>query len=268
MKIIGILTEDFSVYYDLVKLLKERNFPFISLVFDELIPSSVGAIITTARERERIDFKHVVAVEAIETKSETIDDSDGNTVSSSKITGIERAVNTALHMLRGIDEYNHLVIGIDPGKRPGIAVIADGAITNTHQASSPERVMHYVTQILSTYPSKRVTIRVGHGAPTQRNRIINMLLEIGQRIEIVDETNTSERAEDSDIRAAITIAISQGYLVTHKFEITPTDGELKNIQRMSRLESGGMVTISRELAKRVALGEISLKAAIDLHQKS
>ena len=46
MKVIGVMTEDFSVYYDLVKVLKERKIPFISLSFEDVIPANVGLILT------------------------------------------------------------------------------------------------------------------------------------------------------------------------------------------------------------------------------
>ena len=91
---------------------------------------------------------------------------------------------------------------------------------------------------------------------------INGLLELEHPIEIVNEANTSEHVENPDIHAAISIALTRGYRVSNRFEIVPTEGELKNIQRLSRLESEGKITISKELARRVALGELSLRTAI------
>jgi hypothetical protein len=43
----------------------------------------------------------------------------------------------------------------------------------------------------------------------------------------------------------------------------PTDGELREIQRKSRIKSQGRITISSELAKKVALGELTLAEAIN-----
>ena len=45
-------------------------------------------------------------------------------------------------------------------------------------------------------------------------------------------------------------------------ELTPTDGDLREIQRQSRIHSSGYLTISTELAKLVACGEITMDEAI------
>ncbi len=289
MKIIGVLTENFSLYYDLVRTLREKGLPFVSLEFDEPIPRTVGVILTSRFEQPSIAFEGIIGIEAgpemekeqnarakrdeepdeepDENRDEDTDAprADRTYGSLQRDAAIQRAINSAVHLLAGGDEYTHLVIGVDPGKRPGIAVIGDGTIVNTYQAPSVERTAPYIDQMLATYPSKRVTIRIGHGATTQRNRIINALLERGCEVEIVDETNTSERVEDRDIHAAINIAITQGEPVHDRFAIHPTDGELKNIQRLSRLESSGKVTIGRNLARRVALGELTLAEALKEH---
>ena len=47
-----------------------------------------------------------------------------------------------------------------------------------------------------------------------------------------------------------------------KRELNPTDGDLKEIQRQSRIQSLGGLTISTELARMVACGEISMLEAI------
>ncbi len=44
--------------------------------------------------------------------------------------------------------------------------------------------------------------------------------------------------------------------------VRPTAGELRDIQRKSRMASSGQVTISRILARNVALGRITLDEAV------
>ena len=46
-------------------------------------------------------------------------------------------------------------------------------------------------------------------------------------------------------------------------ELQPTEGEVKELQRRSRIKSQGRVTISLDLARKVALGELTLEEAID-----
>jgi hypothetical protein len=45
-------------------------------------------------------------------------------------------------------------------------------------------------------------------------------------------------------------------------EVEPTPGELRDIQRLSRIESQGSVTISTALAHSVAMGEKTISQAI------
>jgi len=44
--------------------------------------------------------------------------------------------------------------------------------------------------------------------------------------------------------------------------LNPTEGDLKEIQRQSRIMSLGNLTISTELARLVACGELSMEDAI------
>ena len=54
---IGILTNDFSLYYDLIKTLKKREVPYISLSYTEPIPQNVDVILTSPKESKNIQFE-------------------------------------------------------------------------------------------------------------------------------------------------------------------------------------------------------------------
>ncbi|UCH88427.1 MAG: hypothetical protein JSV49_09205 [Thermoplasmata archaeon] len=244
MKIIAVMTENFSLYYDIVKILKKEKLPFLSLSFEDKIPPNVGVIITNKSEKDKVKFHSVVLVEE----------------------DIPRAVDESQKLLSGKDMFSNLIIGIDPGKRPGIAVLGDGDVIQGFQTDSPEGATEIVKQILELYQAQEIKIRIGHGAPTYRNRIINAIFPLKIPIEIVNETNTTHKVDWDDIRAAVDIALTSGYLIKSPYQVEPRNGELKNIQRISRLESDGAVTISMKLAKEVALGNITLEEAIKLQK--
>jgi len=46
-RVLGLLTEDFRLYHDLVAALKRRGVPFVSLSFSRRAPGIVGAILTS-----------------------------------------------------------------------------------------------------------------------------------------------------------------------------------------------------------------------------
>jgi hypothetical protein len=240
MKILGILTSDFRIYYELISALKKRDLPFASLSFEQTIPQNVGVIITTEDEKENIDFPKMVLISK----------------------DIDLTIDIAQRTLRGKDIFQKLIVGIDPGKRPGVAIIGDGEILATAQVSSPEKVRHRVVRAIRSYPSIETIIRIGHGDTTHRNRIINSLSDLRMKIEISDETRTTKISETPDIDAAIDIALKSGIPAKGRYKVEPTQGELRDIQRRSRIESKGRVTISKKEAEKVARGELTLEEAI------
>ncbi len=243
-KVLGVMTEDFRLYHDLVAMLKARDLPFVSLSFSQRIPSNVGAVITSAAESPRIRFPH---------KAECGD--------------VEESIFKALQMLRGKTGWKEVLIGIDPGSEPGVAVICDGEVLDARTVGSPEAVAPAVTSAVNNFPGDRYRIRIGHGDATNRNRIINALASNGIGVDIVDEKGTTRRTEHPDADAAIRIAMTPGVRAATHYDITPTEGELREIQRRSRLSSSGEITISKSLARSVAKGEMSLGEAISVHRR-
>ena len=179
-------------------------------------------------------------------------------------------INAALKLLNGKNDINQVVIGIDPGKNPGVAVLEDGQVSEVYHVPARD-VPGLVRQILENYPDKDIVIRIGNGARLVRTRLINSILDMGVNIEVVDETGTSPSMgcgihsfEMSDIIAAINIARLKGTRAK-KQEIEPSMGEIKRIQEYSREHSNGKTSIPRDLARKVAKGEMTMEEAIEKH---
>lgn len=240
MRLIGLLTEDPRTYFEILEVLREQDIGFVSLDFSDPTPANVGVIITTEHEKGMIPFDRIVT------------DPDPDT-----------AVARARLMLSADDEVKDIVIGIDPGVRPGFAVLGDGAVMMRSLANTPESVSGLVEDVVREYPTANVVVRIGNGDRTNRNRIFNKLWDEGHRLEIVDERNTTTKSQTPDEDAAVEIAMTPGYRPAKRQETNPCLGEIRNIQRISRLESEGSLTVSRELARKVALGELTLRDAIE-----
>ena len=238
-KVMGLMTEDFRLYHDLVAELKARDIPFVSLSFSRRIPENVGVIVTSPKEVERVGKRNVVAVEDIGT-----------------------AIARALQILQGKTRWEEVLVGIDPGAEPGVAIIGDGQVLATYHAPAPEDVGGIVREALRTFPSSHRRIRVGHGDRMNRNRILNALAREDLPSEIVDEAGTTDRTEEPDIDAAIKIAFVPGVRARPPYDVEPTPGEVRDIQRRSRVRSEGGVTITKALASQVARGDITLDEAI------
>ncbi len=240
MQVIGLLTEDPRTYFAVLETLKEQGLKFLSLDFSDPIPANVGVVITSEREKNKVDFDKIVC------------DSDS-----------DAAVSRARRVLAGERAIKDLMIGIDPGSRPGFAALGDGVVITRSVVPSPEAVADFVDSVVRDYPESNIVVRIGHGDRTNRNRIFNTLWDHGHQLEIVDERNTTRRSPTPDEDAAVEIAMTPGYRPCKRQDIDPCPGEIRNIQRISRLESKGSLTVSKDLAKRVATGEISLGDAIE-----
>jgi len=240
MRIIGILTEDPRVYFDMLTALRSEGLRHISLEFSEPLPSNLAAIISTEQERPRIPFDRVVT------------DRDPST-----------AIARIRSILAGDRELTRIVVGVDPGERPGIAAVTtEGCELARTQAASPEGVLGVIDQIAEAHSPSSVVVRIGNGDRTNRNRIFNKLWDSGYQTEIVDERNTTRRSKTPDEDAAYEIALTPGYAPRKRQEVSPAPGEIRNIQRLSRLRSDGALTVSRELAEQVASGKMSMDEAI------
>lgn len=245
MKVLGIQTADFAAYYDLVQALRSRGIAFVAIAPGEPVPAHVGALVTTAAEAPLVDHPGLVPY------------SDPH-----------RTIDEALRILDGSARFRRCVIGVDPGERPGVAVLADGRVRRLHQARRPEAVREIVDDVLATVPAQRFVLRVGNGAPTFRDRILHTLVGLDVQLELVDESHSTPMGAhangERDTQAATFIALTPGRLL-HASEVrpvVPTKGELRDIQRKSRLASDGMLTITRALARNVAIGRLTLDEAI------
>lgn len=251
LKVLGVQAADFSAYYDLVQALRARRIPFVALGPDQHIPPQVGVLITTGPPRVsdalNFSFDEVVVV---------------------AFQSVERTIDEALRALNGTGPMGRCVIGIDPGERPGIAVLSGGRILRVLQAGSPESVREHVEDVFATFPAESFLIRIGNGAPTFRNRILQMLAGLPVMLEVVDERHSTPVGYhgngERDTQAATRIALTSGQLMmaSEVGPVRPTPGELRDIQRKSRLESEGRLTISRALARYVALGRLTLAEAV------
>src|SRR5438552_3806563 len=167
-KVLGLLTEDFRLYHDLVAALKARDLPFVSLSFSRRIPDTVGAVLTSPAEAGRVRHRHAVAVD-----------------------DIDSSIAKAIQILKGKSYWTELLIGVDPGREPGVAILGDGDVIDTRIAASPEAVAFHVRQAIRTFPANDARVRIGHGDPTNRNRILNAVSRDRTRLEIVDEARTT-----------------------------------------------------------------------------
>ncbi|NJD75626.1 MAG: hypothetical protein FIB08_00830 [Candidatus Methanoperedens sp.] len=228
---------------------RSRRLKLLVLTPSEPIPAYVGAIITTENEFFQIDYSRDKIIIA-----------DGRP---------QAILDKANSLLIG-EDFDRIIIGIDPGKYPGIAVMGNNKTISVHHVSASE-VCPLIKRIMRDYRDKKILVRIGHGARLIRSRLVNDILDLGLDVEMVDETGTTPHLGKgvhgqviSDIIAAINIAKINGINVGKQF-IEPSQGEVRVIQEHSREYSNGRTTIPRLLARAVAKGELTLDEAMERH---
>jgi hypothetical protein len=175
-----------------------------------------------------------------------------------------RAVDEALARVRGTD--GRIVVGIDPGDRPGIAVLAGDDVVAAFQVPIDDAAAVVEREIEGAVDP---VVRIGDGARLQAGRIVDSLSDV--RVELVDETGSTPHVGTGargmgDVLAAVNIARREGDPVTAR-EVEPTAGELTAIKAASRERSVDNREITAALARRVAAGELTLEEALDVHRE-
>jgi len=198
-----VATVSGKAYFLLVNELKEKNIPFLSLVPGDPVPAEAKVVITTEQEKRLINHERILVY-------------DGKTEPSILI-------NEAVRLLEGKESYEKIVIGVDPGKVFGLAVIADGKVNETQNCFSPKEVLNAIESIIKgvDVSSTKVTVKIGNGVPVYKEllKVLDSTLPPQVVLEVVGEAGTDRpfkadkhRRGLRDIASAIRIAGRNGYV--------------------------------------------------------
>ncbi|WP_411964250.1 hypothetical protein [Haloferax sp. YSMS24] len=240
---IVVATADFELYHEAVAELRSRGVTFTTIEPGDPVPERARVLITAPDDDVQTDA-------AVSRVTATGDDA-------------RRAVDEALATLRG--GGGRMVVGVDPGTRPGIAILSGDTVVAAFHVPLADAV-DVIRQ--ETHDAIDPVVRIGDGARLQGAKLINDLDEVP--VELVDETGTTPYLGSGargmgDVLAAVNIARMAGDPIESR-EIEPTDGELQRIKARSREQSDDSRTIDDELARRVAGGELSIDEALDEHR--
>lgn len=193
---VAVVTVQGKAYFLIVNELKKRNIPFFSLIPGESIPVEVKIAITTEKEIALINHDRILVYNV---------ESDP-----------ERLGTEVVKILRGKEIYENIVIGIDPGKDFGIAIVADGLVIDTENCFSIKEVSDKIKNALKTIDtsSSLVTVKIGSGVPIYKELLEKLDVSLPPEVvlEVVGEGGTSRnirigrRRGIRDIVSAIRIA--------------------------------------------------------------
>jgi hypothetical protein len=204
---IGILTTSGKAYYKLVSEVRRRGLKFISLTPNEFIPFYVRVIITIESERNKIEFSETLIYD--------------------ELTGPSQVIDDAVQLLRGKKDFREIIIGIDPGKKLGLAVLGDGIILKKMELINIEEKIEEIIHILNQTKAEKKTVKIGNGVKEEQKRLFKLLNEeLPNNVirESVEEDGTTKnikkehnhRNDSTDVLSAIKITMRNGHELDRK----------------------------------------------------
>jgi hypothetical protein len=245
--VIVVATEDFELYHEVVRELRDRGVAFTTVSPGDPLPERTRVVVTgpsdpaPGPDDDGPVVEHVVA----------------------EAGDARRAAEDALASLRGRE--GRTVVGVDPGTRPGVAVLVGEVVVAAFHVPLADVATIVRGEIAD---ASDPLVRVGDGARLRGARIVDDLDDVP--VELVDETGTTPSLGAGargmgDVLAAVNIARIEGERVDSR-EVEPTAGELQRIKTESRDRSNGDRTIDSALARRVAAGELTVDEALAEHR--
>ena len=203
---IAVVTVSGKAYYLIVNELKKRKIPFLSLTPNEPIPLGIKVVITTEEEKSLIKHEKILTYHE-----------GANT---------ESLVSEALQIVQGKENYERVVVGVDPGEVFGLAVLADGKVVETGNCFSVKEALNRIIKIVKNFgdkPVASISVKIGDGVPEYKEKLLRVLdkaLPSNVVLESVSEAGTNRYLYENkhrrglrDIASAVKIAGRNG----HKF---------------------------------------------------
>jgi hypothetical protein len=194
---ICVATSKARAYYALVSRLRRAELPFSSLLPDSDF-SNCALVLTTAEEAERFGGRALVL--------ENLDENPG--IFKGQIVS---------RFARGGEV---VLVGIDPGKRTGLAVFYGRTKLAFSTFDSVGALCSRVGEFARGIPSEKLLVRVGNGNMAMAMKIADALKKevADATIELVDEAGTSVASSlmkgvQRDQVAAAKIAFRKGVVV-------------------------------------------------------
>ena len=151
---------------------------------------------------------------------------------------------------------NNLTIGIDPGGICGLAVLSKNHVLFCKEFDNINQMSQTIQSIDREIGIEQ--IKIGIGSPSHRNIIEQAIIIFEEKILFVDERRSGS---GSHIEAAIRIGSRFGN-EKKPSKYLPKEGEIAWIQKQSRRLSKGLITVDKETANNILIGELSMEEAI------
>jgi hypothetical protein len=201
---IALATVSGRAYYKMVNELKRKGLPFLSLKPWDPIPLDIKVVITTKEERHLVAHPNVLIFEYESNPTSVIDEA---------VLGVQ-----------GKRSYEKVVVGVDPGKTYGVAVLGDDNVLETLNCSGSKEAVNVILDDLNRFPATVSMVKVGNGAPAYTKGLLPSLDETLPQetvIEVVSEAGTSRFMNETAHRRGLRDAMSAIEIAGRNGQIFP-----------------------------------------------
>jgi hypothetical protein len=201
---IALATVSGRTYYKLVNELKRKGLPFLSLKPWDPIPLDIKVVITTKEEHHLVAHPNVLIFEYESNPTSVIDEA---------VLGVQ-----------GKRSYEKVVVGVDPGKTYGVAVLGDDNVLETLNCSGSKEAVNVILDDLKRFPATVSMVKVGDGAPAYTKGLLPSLDETLPQetvIEVVSEAGTSRFMNETAHRRGLRDAMSAIEIAGRNGQIFP-----------------------------------------------
>ncbi|MBS3793459.1 MAG: hypothetical protein KGY80_00985 [Candidatus Thorarchaeota archaeon] len=167
-----------------------------------------------------------------------------------------------------IDAPHSLAIGVDPGLRFGLALVADGTAVYAKTLCSPGEAAkdteNWVSELASHTEFPHPIVRVGTGSRLYAALYLRELsLSENTTVEMVDESHTTLSGASDESSAAL-IALRHGRdSLESDFYLEPKRGYIRSLRHLVRSLSQGRVNLTVSQARDVLLGRARLSPFLE-----
>ncbi len=257
---IAVYTNDTRFYFNLLNKIRGTNVKASFFTLNQPPPRNNFDLLITTENLSSYNLE----IPIMHTNSEEIDEDF-----------IPRIISYAAR--KNIPKFMRLVIGVDPGKEIGLAVICDGMLLIA-ETCDLKKLRNSIKRYVLTFPSKEVIFRIGNQPNSISEVIFNRIFQLfkdDERVsfEIVQEAFSSAprgvefQSLSSDELAAYKIGQRTGKELNQPIETNIPFGRVKEIKKWSREMSSNTITLDTKLAISVALGEIAISDAINIKKR-
>jgi len=178
---VAVATVQGKPYFLIVNQLKEQNIPFISLVPGESVPAKISLVITTEQEKHLVNHERILIFHGEDE--------------------LEGLVDEVKKLLLGKEDFEKIVVGIDPGAAIGLVVLADGKVIEEGNCFSSQEVITSILKVLRNvnFEVTDVSVKIGNGVPVYKELLKDLddALPTQVTLEVVSEAGTNKPLKEN-----------------------------------------------------------------------